>query len=250
MGSDFGYTTRVHNQPNKSNNQTHKIKSTVYYVMALGVLTVGFSYAAVPLYRLFCQAYGYGGTTVAGHDTSKLESMKPNRNRIIRVKFNADTATSLTWNFRPQQTEIKLPLGETALAFYTAMNPTDRPIDGISTYNVVPYEAGQYFNKIQCFCFEEQRLNPHEQASSVKRKRSMLCISRVNHSRLITTFFLFIILSLLFQVDMPVLFYIDPALADDPLLENLETIILSYTFFEAKDSDDLPIPDYATPHAS
>nr|CAG4652268.1 EOG090X0GO2 [Triops cancriformis] len=193
-------------------DQAYKNKSTFYYVIALGVLTVGFTYAAVPLYRIFCQAYGYGGTTVTGHDTSKIETMKPNLNRVMRIKFNADTAASLTWNFRPQQTEIKVPLGETALAFYTAMNPTDRPIDGISTYNVVPYEAGQYFNKIQCFCFEEQRLNPQE------------------------------------QVDMPVLFYIDPALADDPLLENLETITLSYTFFEAKDSDDLPVPDYATPH--
>ena len=112
--------------------------------------------------------------------------MKPNRERVLRIRFNADTSSNLTWNFKPQQAEVKVccsisiflhhilkfyfifvqvALGETALAFYTATNPTDRPIDGVSTYNVVPFDAGQYFNKIQCFCFEEQRLNPHEQVT-------------------------------------------------------------------------------------
>merc|ERR1711928_290628 len=149
---------------------------TIYSVLALGVFVGGFSYAAVPLYRIFCQSYSYGGTTSAtGHKTEGLENMKPNRERVLRIRFNADTSSNLTWNFKPQQSEIKVALGETALAFYTATNPTDRPIDGVSTYNVVPFDAGQYFNKIQCFCFEEQRLNPHE------------------------------------QVDMPVFFYIDPA---------------------------------------
>lgn len=84
-------------------------------------------------------------------------------NRIIKVRFNADLAASMRWNFKPQQYEIKVAPGETALAFYTARNPTDRPVIGISTYNVVPFEAGAYFNKIQCFCFEEQQLNPNEE---------------------------------------------------------------------------------------
>nr|CAG4641300.1 EOG090X0GO2 [Eulimnadia texana] len=184
-------------------------KSTVYYTIALGVLVVGFSYAAVPLYRIFCQAYSYGGTTAAGHDASKVESIKPNRSRVLKIKFNADTAASLTWNFRPQQSEIKVALGETALAFYTARNPTDRPVDGISTYNVIPFEAGQYFNKIQCFCFEEQRLNPNE------------------------------------EVDLPVFFYIDPEFGEDPRMENVETLTLSYTFFEAKEASKLNKPAYA-----
>ncbi|CAI9724239.1 cytochrome c oxidase assembly protein COX11, mitochondrial-like [Octopus vulgaris] len=100
--------------------------------------------------------------------------------------------------------------GETALAFYSAKNPTDKPIIGISTYNIIPYEAAMYFNKIQCFCFEEQRLNPHE------------------------------------QVDMPVFFYIDPDFVEDPKLENVDTITLSYTFFEAKDGLKLPMPNYIT----
>lgn len=103
--------------------------------------------------------------------------------------------------------------GETALAFYTAKNPTDLPVTGISTYNVIPFEAGAYFNKIQCFCFEEQQLNPHE------------------------------------EVDMPVFFYIDPEIVADPKMEFVDTITLSYTFFESKDGFNLPLPpSYAKAH--
>lgn len=91
--------------------------------------------------------------------------MSPINSRKIKVKFSADTAASMQWNFKPQQTEITVVPGETALAFYTATNPTNKQVVGISTYNVVPFEVGQYFNKIQCFCFEEQMLNPHEQVS-------------------------------------------------------------------------------------
>lgn len=97
-----------------------------------------------------------------GHE-STVGEMKPVKDRIIKVRFTSNTAVSMMWNFRPQQREIQVAPGETALAFYTAKNPTDRPVIGISTYNVVPYGAAQYFNKIQCFCFEEQRLNPHEE---------------------------------------------------------------------------------------
>lgn len=87
------------------------------------------------------------------------------KNKAIKVRFNADTAASMQWNFKPQQTEITIVPGETALAFYTATNPTNEQVIGISTYNVIPFEVGQYFNKIQCFCFEEQMLNPHEQVN-------------------------------------------------------------------------------------
>lgn len=95
-----------------------------------------------------------------------VDTMKPVNDRKVRVIFTADTAAAMIWDFKPQQKEIKILPGETALAFYTATNPTDKPIVGISTYNVVPFEAGQYFNKIQCFCFEEQQLNPHEQVNN------------------------------------------------------------------------------------
>lgn len=139
------------------------LKSIAYYAAGLGVLTVGLSYAAVPLYRMFCAAYSYGGTTGVGHDSEKVENMQRVADRIIKIKFNADIGASMRWNFKPQQYEIKVAPGETALAFYKATNPTDRPVIGISTYNVIPFEAGAYFNKIQCFCFEEQQLNPFEE---------------------------------------------------------------------------------------
>jgi cytochrome c oxidase assembly protein subunit 11 len=174
---------------------------------------LGGAYAGVPLYRMICQTTGLGGEIKQGHDATKVATMKVNRNRVIRVRFNADTASSMQWNFKPHQAEIKLLPGETALAFYKAKNPTDKPIIGISTYNVVPFEAGQYFNKIQCFCFEEQRLNPHE------------------------------------EVDMPVFFYIDPEFCEDPKLEKVDMITLSYTFFEAKQGLNLQVPNYFKPHA-
>lgn len=129
--------------------------------------------------------------------------MEKVKDRVISIKFNADLAASMRWNFKPQQYEIKVAPGETALAFYTATNPTNRPVIGISTYNVIPFEAGQYFNKIQCFCFEEQMLNPNE------------------------------------EVDMPVFFFIDPEFAEDPKMEFVDEITLSYTFFEAKDAQKL-----------
>lgn len=116
-----------------------------------------------------------------GHDASGVDQMVPVKDRIIRVKFNADTATSMMWNFKPQQREIKVLPGETALAFYTATNPTDRQVIGISTYNVVPYEAGQYFNKIQCFCFEEQQLNPHEEVNYSFNYTIYLLLMQLHH---------------------------------------------------------------------
>lgn len=174
--------------------------TTMIYMTALTVFVTGFAYAAVPMYRAFCQATGYGGT-VNKHegDDDKVPNMVPDEDREITIKFNADTSSTMRWKFFPQQKEIMVVPGETALAFYTAVNPTDEAITGISSYNVIPYEAGQYFNKIQCFCFEEQRLNPHE------------------------------------EVNMPVFFYIDPEFAEDPNLAKVNEITLSYTFFKARD---------------
>ncbi|CAH0398564.1 unnamed protein product [Chilo suppressalis] len=177
-------------------------------MIALGVMTVGLSYAAVPLYRIFCQAYSYGGTTGQAEADESISNMKAIKSRPIKIRFNADVASSMQWNFKPQQTDITVVPGETALAFYTARNPTQKHVTGISTYNVIPFEAGQYFNKIQCFCFEEQQLNPQE------------------------------------QVDMPVFFYIDPEFIEDPRMEFVDEIILSYTFFEAKEGMKLPVPSY------
>ncbi|KAJ7317901.1 hypothetical protein JRQ81_004063 [Phrynocephalus forsythii] len=182
-------------------------KTVLSYLAAVVVGMAGLSYASVPLYRLFCQVSGFGGTTQEA-SSEKIEKMVPIKDRVIKVTFNADVHATLNWNFRPQQTEIYVVPGETALAFYKAKNPTDKPIIGVSTYNVVPFEAGQYFNKIQCFCFEEQRLNPHE------------------------------------EVDMPVFFYIDPEIDENPNLLNVNLITLSYTFYEAKEGSNLALPGF------
>uniref|UniRef100_A0A8C5QUZ2 Cytochrome c oxidase assembly protein COX11, mitochondrial n=1 Tax=Leptobrachium leishanense TaxID=445787 RepID=A0A8C5QUZ2_9ANUR len=195
--------TRRQEEENSARN-----RSMLSYGAAAALGMLGMAYAAVPLYRMYCQATGLGGTAVAGHDSDQIEKMEPVRDRVLKIKFNADVHASLHWNFRPQQTEVYVVPGETALAFYKARNATDKPVIGISTYNVIPYEAGQYFNKIQCFCFEEQRLNPHE------------------------------------EVDMPVFFYIDPEFAEDPRMVNVDTVTLSYTFFEAKEGQSLPLPGY------
>ncbi|CAM1291065.1 COX11 (predicted) [Pycnogonum litorale] len=184
------------------NSIRFKNKTVLIYVTAAGVLVVGLSYAAVPLYTIFCQTTGRGGLAAA-QGSDKVEKMKKGGHPVT-VKFHADTSSRLRWMFQPQQNEITLTPGETALAFYTATNPTEKAVDGIATYNIMPYEAGQYFNKIQCFCFEEQRLNPHE------------------------------------QVDMPVFFYIDPDFNEDPRMEYVTEITLSYTFFESKGFNNFP----------
>ncbi|KAI1292040.1 Cytochrome c oxidase assembly protein COX11, mitochondrial [Halotydeus destructor] len=179
-------------------------RDAVLYSTAAVLMTLGLSYAAVPLYRIYCQSTGKGGRAAVDDSAAKIEAMKPNKKRIITVTFEADTESQMAWRFRPTQPEIKVSPGETALAFYTAMNPLDRPIDGVATYSINPFEAGAYFNKIQCFCFEEQRLNPKE------------------------------------EVDMPVFFYIDPDFATDPRLENVDKIALSYVFFESKEGANIP----------
>jgi cytochrome c oxidase assembly protein subunit 11 len=153
---------------------------------------VGLAYASVPLYQLFCQVTGYGGTTrvatVAPGPVSDLE---------IDVTFNADTARDLAWQFVPLQGRVTVRAGESALAFYRADNLGDTPIVGSATFNVTPQVAGAYFNKIDCFCFEEQYLEPGASA------------------------------------ELPVQFFVDPAIADDPDTAGIRTITLSYTFYDA-----------------
>jgi cytochrome c oxidase assembly protein subunit 11 len=164
---------------------------------------VGAAYASVPLYRLFCQVTGYGGTPQIAEQAPESAG-----ERMITVRFNADTARDLPWRFRPEQREVTLKVGEQALAFYSASNPSDRRITGTATFNVTPLKAGPYFNKIECFCFTEQVLEPGG------------------------------------SVDMPVSFFVDPDISKDPTLDDVRTITLSYTFFEAgtdADSGDKPM---------
>uniref|UniRef100_A0A1I7TE70 Cytochrome c oxidase assembly protein COX11, mitochondrial n=1 Tax=Caenorhabditis tropicalis TaxID=1561998 RepID=A0A1I7TE70_9PELO len=181
-------------------------KNYTYYVMSLVIVAIGCTFAAIPAYRIFCEQTSFGGLTQVAKDFEKIANMKKCEDRLIRVQFNSDVPSSMRWEFKPQQHEIYVHPGETALAFYTARNPTNKPIIGISSYNLTPFQAAYYFNKIQCFCFEEQILNPGE------------------------------------QVDLPVFFYIDPDYVNDPALEYLDSILLSYTFFEAKSGLKLPDP--------
>ncbi|KAK6023824.1 cytidine and deoxycytidylate deaminase zinc-binding region [Ostertagia ostertagi] len=138
-------------------------RDVLYYVVSLGVVAIGVTFAAIPAYRVFCEKTSFGGLTQVADDFEKIARMKKVEDRLIRVQFNSDTPSSMQWEFKPQQHEMYVHPGETALAFYTAKNPTDRPIVGISSYNLTPFQAAYYFNKIQCFCFEEQILNPGEQ---------------------------------------------------------------------------------------
>ncbi|KAI4299646.1 hypothetical protein L6164_033082 [Bauhinia variegata] len=180
-----------------------KSRKMLLYLTALVFAMVGSTYAAVPLYRRFCQATGYGGTVqrretveekIARHDRDETVTT-----REIVVQFNADVSDGMPWKFVPTQREVRVKPGESALAFYTAENRSSTPIIGVSTYNVTPMKAAVYFNKIQCFCFEEQRLLPGE------------------------------------QIDMPVFFYIDPEFETDPKMDGINNMILSYTFFKVSE---------------
>lgn len=151
------------------------------------------SFASVPLYRLFCAATGYGGTTREGTRVSGKVS-----DRQITIAFNTDIDPGLPWEFRPGEKPIRVHIGEQALAYFTAKNLTGTPLTGRAVYNVTPFGAGPYFVKTECFCFKEQTLQPGQ------------------------------------KMNMPVSFYVDPAILDDPEMKNLSTITLSYTFFPVK----------------
>lgn len=180
-----------------------KSKNMLLYLVALVFAMVGCSYAAVPLYRRFCQATGYGGTVQRRESVEEKIARHAKdgtvTTRDIVVQFNADVADGMPWKFIPTQREVRVKPGESALAFYTAENRSSTPITGVSTYNVTPMKAAIYFNKIQCFCFEEQRLLPGE------------------------------------QIDMPVFFYIDPEFETDPKMDGINNLILSYTFFKVSE---------------
>eukprot|EP00899_Mesostigma_viride_P015536 jgi/Mesvir1/23984/Mv10744-RA.1 len=188
------------------------------YLAALVVAMVGLTYASVPLYRLFCQATGFGGTiqkkqTVeeriasegkagAGDAAGTAKTRLQRNMRDITVYFVANVADNMPWKFVPCQRAVTVKPNESTLAFYNATNLSDQDVNGVSTYNVSPMKAGQYFTKIQCFCFEEQRLLAGE------------------------------------SVDMPVFFYIDPDFASDPKMDDVHDITLSYTFFRVEPEDD------------
>jgi len=158
---------------------------------ALGM--VGMAYAAVPLYRIFCQVTGYGGATQISEENSEVVLSK-----TINVRFDGNMSKKLDWSFKPAQRQITLKIGETRLAIYKAKNLGTTRTSGTATFNVTPVAAGAYFDKIACFCFTKQTLEPGE------------------------------------SVDMPVSFFIDPDIVNDKDLDGVSTITLSYTFFPAK----------------
>ncbi len=169
-------------------------------VLSLAVAgMLGLSYASVPLYELFCKVTGYAGTTQrADAADAPADAVS---DRTFTVQFDANTAGDLPWTFRPEQRAVTVRAGEQKLVFYKAVNNTSRPVTGRATFNVTPDKSGQYFVKIACFCFEEQTLQPGQ------------------------------------SVDMPVTFYVDPAVLKDRNLDEVKTITLSYTFFRAQDDE-------------
>jgi cytochrome c oxidase assembly protein subunit 11 len=218
--------------------------NTAWYAAAMVAGALGATYAAVPLYKVFCQTTGFGGTTQrvrilqedgtpeGGADgvvetvlrsvaaqlpirtakvhtwtdedaAAKLASLKPVENaHLLTVRFDSTVDDVIPWSFVPVQLDVKVVPGETALSFFRVTNHSDKAITGVATYNVHPPKVGVYFQKIQCFCFEEQRLLPGE------------------------------------TVDMPVFFFIDPEILNDPQVSYIRSITLSYTFFQTDEDDD------------
>ncbi len=183
-------------QSDTTRDLTRKNTRVMIGCVAAVAFMVGLSFAAVPLYDLFCRVTGYGGTT-------QVSSAAPEEvfNRTIRIRFDASTNTGLPWQFHPEQREMEVRVGETGLAFYKAQSRSAERTVGTATFNVTPLKAGQYFAKTECFCFTEQALEPGQ------------------------------------IVDMPVSFYIDPAIMDDKNLDDVNTITLSYTFFRLPESE-------------
>lgn len=167
------------------------LAQTISVVFLMG----GLAWASVPFYDWFCRVTGFGGATNVAEVGSDVIL-----DETIKVRFDASLARDMPWTFKPEVREMEIRIGETGLAFYEAHNPLDVPIAGQAAYNVTPYEAGAFFDKIECFCFIEQVLMPGE------------------------------------TVMMPVSFFVDPAIVDDREGKFVHTITLSYTFYQI----DLP----------
>ncbi len=187
------------NNDNPDQSLKDKNTKTAIKVFAVVFLMVALAYASVPLYSIFCRVTGWGGTTQVAQALPAPEDIV---DRNITVRFDANTARDLFWDFKPEKISVTVKLGEKGFINFIAKNRSNVPIGGTAVFNVTPLKAGKYFQKIQCFCFDEQILQPGE------------------------------------QVNMPVLFYVDPALSNNENLEEVKTITLSYTFFKS-DSENL-----------
>lgn len=181
-------------------NLSRRNRRTAITAFAVVAGMVGMSFAFVPLYTLICQVTGLGGTPQIAEQAPSVISTEE-----ITVRFDANVDRSLPWSFAPLQRAATIKLGEEHVMSYQSSNLSDVPVTGISTFNVTPLKAAQYFTKIECFCFTEQTLAPGQ------------------------------------TVDMPVTFYVDPALLDDEIAREVKTITLSYTFYRTL--DDVPDED-------
>lgn len=183
-----------------------KRRRTALAVTGVAFGMIGLSFASVPLYKIFCAFTGYGGTPqrVAQDSTTMSD-------RVITIRFNADVNPGLPWKFYPEQSEVKVRVGENALIYYKAENHSDEPVIGQATYNVTPLKAGLYFDKVACFCFSEQTLKPRE------------------------------------TVEMPVSFFVSPEILKDRNADDVHTITLSYSFFRAKGVTAKPVADTEVP---
>lgn len=172
------------------------------YCMCIWVTFFGAAYASAPLYRSLCQRFGWGGA-VSRQTDKKLRSLSEwrdsgshtRKHKKLLIRFDTRTGPGMEWDFEPVQSYVITKPGESTLAFFKATNTASAPISGLSTYTILPYKAAPYFVKIQCFCFEEQRLRGHE------------------------------------EVDMPVLFFVEPDILDEPSLADVDEITLSYIFY-------------------
>ena len=162
----------------------------VFSAVVVGM--VGLSFAAIPLYRMFCAATGYGGTPKIG-----VAEAPGGDGATIRVRFNADTNPGLPWTFAPDQLEVSLNLGDEQVAFYHAVNRSNRPVTGMALYNVTPEKVGKYFHKTACFCFNQQTLSGNQ------------------------------------SMEFPVSFWVDPAIRTDPNTADIKVITLSYSFYRS-----------------
>lgn len=180
-------------------------------VLAIVIGMVALSFAAVPLYRLFCQATGIGGPAQI-MSVAAAPSADKVRARQVEIRFNADVDQKLPWGFRPLDRAVTLNIGQEGMTAFEAVNQGNQPVVGTAVYNVLPEKAGKYFHKTQCFCFGEQRLEPGQ------------------------------------DVQMPVIFYVDPAFDDDPNMQGVESITLSYTFYRTESAElDRAIERYQQP---
>lgn len=176
------------------NNLKAQNKKVIFLITFVGMLMLSLSYAAVPLYDIFCRVTGFGGTTQIA-SSAPGSTGHPN----INIRFESNITDSLNWNFYSKTKTVKIPMGEEKTIYYFAKNLSDEPIVGTATFNVTPAKAGQYFMKIDCFCFVEQLLNPGE------------------------------------SMNMPVTFFIDPDLYKDENVQEVNEITLSYTFMKSMD---------------